>query len=344
MALEWFDGFEDYSTTFPIYNNRRYSVSGTSSWDIITTYQADGRFSDSKGISQTASASPQLIYFNEPGTELACGISKNQSARSDPTTGYSLDGLSFYDGSNTANNLNVGIKANGSIVVWRGTNAASNILATSAAGLVSANTWYHLGVELVRHASSGSVNVYVDGVQVISVTGVNTGSTSISQINICKFGGSAIIDDFYVCNEAAWLGECRSSPLVPNADTAQVDFTPSTGSDNYACVDESPPNTTDYVSSETPGDIDLYEISNMSFTPVSILGVKATIVAAKDDITTRTFRSKLKSGGTTANGDTHAASNSYGFASDIYDKDPNTGSAWIKSSVDALQIGVEVVA
>ena len=308
------------------------------------TYQVDGRFSDSKAFSLTSSASPQLIYYNEPNTEFAAAISRTMSTRNDPTsTSYNLDGFSFSDGT-AANDLNVAIKANGSILVWRGSNPASNILGTSATGLISASVWFHLGVEVVRHATAGSVNVYVDGVQVLSLSNVNTGATAVNQTRICKMNSFAVFDDFYFCNEASWLGECRCSPLIVTADTAQKDFTPSTGSDNYACVDEVPAVTTDYVSSTTPGDVDLYETSDLSFNPVSILGIKATLVAAKDDITTRTYRSKIKSGGTTANGSTKSASSSYSITADIYDKDPNTGSAWIKSGIDALQIGVEVVA
>jgi len=343
MALEWFDGFEDYNSTFPIYNNPRYAASGTT-WDTVVTYQVDGRFSDSKAYSLSGAGSPQLIYYNNPNTEFAAAISRTMSTRNDPTSSsYNLDGFAFSDGTAT-NDLCVAIKANGSIQVSRGSNPTTNILGTSATGLVAAGVWFHMGVEVVRHATTGSVNVYIDGVQVLALTNVNTGATEVTQTRICKMNSSAVFDDFYFCDEASWFGECRCSPRTVTADTTQKDFAPSTGSDNYACVDEVPAVTTDYVSSTTPGAVDLYETSDLPFNPLSVLGVKVTLVAAKDDITTRTYRGKVKSGGTVANGSTKSASSSYAITSDVFDKDPNTGSAWVKSGLDALQIGVEVVA
>lgn len=232
----------------------------------------------------------------------------------------------------------------GAIVVSLGANPTSTILYTTSSGLVTAGTWYHLGAEVTRSSSTGTVNVYLNGVQVVALTNVNTGTSAIASVLLCRYNIVVNWDDWYVCNSATWLGECRCSPLVPTADTAQKDFTPSTGSSNYACVDEMPPNTTDWVSSNTVSARDLYDIADLLYTPLAIAGVKTTLVAKKDDITTRTFRSVVKSDTTTAFGATAAAVGTFNFVSDVFANDPNTSAPWTKSGIDALQVGMEIVA
>jgi hypothetical protein len=41
-------------------------------------------------------------------------------------------------------------------------------------------------------------------------------------------------------------------------------FTPSTGTDNFACLDEAVPDTTDYVTASAPGATDTYELADLA--------------------------------------------------------------------------------
>lgn len=341
MSLVWFDGFESYSNDAPATKN--YRLSST----IGTLYGLDGRFSDSKSMSigPSVTSATARRYLDAPVSAIAVGVSMRQNGGLVQPSAAQFNGISFAESNLTsANYLCVGVLANGSIQVWRGNSFGTNVLGTTDADIISSDVWHHIGVEVTRSASTGTVNVYVDGVQQLALTGVNTGSTNWDLVNLCKYNAECLVDDLYIVDAATWLGEARVSPLAVTADTAQADFTPSTGSDNYACVDDIPPNLTDYVSSSTVGNKDLYEIADLSYTPVNILGVKITSYASKDDITTRTARNIIKSGATSANGATNALSNTPRFVEDIWETDPNTGVAWIKSGVDALEIGVEVVA
>ena len=132
--------------------------------------------------------------------------------------------------------------------------------------------------------------------------------------------------------------------LRPTADTAEADWTPSAGADHYAVVDEATINgDTDYVSAATPGALDLYEMSNLSFTPDTVHAVQVTMVARKDDAEARQVRTKLKSGTTTADGTTQAMATSYLPYGDLYETDPDTAMAWTPGGVNAMQVGIEVV-
>jgi hypothetical protein len=60
------------------------------------------------------------------------------------------------------------------------------------------------------------------------------------------------IDDVYITNTSTRLGESRVVVLYPNADTADADWTRSTGVDHYATVDETTVNgDTDTSSAST---------------------------------------------------------------------------------------------
>lgn len=333
MALIHQDGFEIFGPNFPL--TRDYIMSG--SWDV----QQSGRFSDSKSV---RGAGGDTLTKGLPSTlsTIAAGLSMKIDNLSSSTSNG--PGVSFVDVTGTVR-FSVQINSLGQIIATNN-NFGSGVVGTSAS-VVSTGAWFHLGIEIVRHDSTGSVNVYFNGARVISVTNVNTGGADFAAVRILTAPGGGVytyVDDLYVNNVASWSGECRVSPLVPTADTAQKDFVPSTGSDNYACVDDQPASTDDWVSSSTVGAKDLYELGDLPFTPLAIIGVRVLVVAKKDDITTRTFRPILRSGGTSANGATKSASSDYAIAYDIFEKDPNTSAAWTKSGVDALQVGVEVVA
>jgi hypothetical protein len=116
-----------------------------------------------------------------------------------------------------------------------------------------------------RDRRSGAVRVYVDGAKVLDLPG-SIPSSSANQIGIIQgYGNSSatyLFDDLYVIDTATRLGERKITVLTPTADVAKA-FTPSTGTDNYACLDEAVPDTTDYVTASAPGATDTYELSDL---------------------------------------------------------------------------------
>jgi hypothetical protein len=81
----------------------------------------------------------------------------------------------------------------------------------------------------------------------------------------------------------------------------------------------------------------------MPFSPLTIHAVQVVAAAKKDDATTRTYRTNVKSSSTTANGATKALATSYQIFSDVFETDPATSAAWTESGVNAMQVGPEVV-
>jgi hypothetical protein len=114
-------------------------------------------------------------------------------------------------------------------------------------------------------------------------------------------------DDIYVTDQGTRLGECRVVTLYPNGATADADWTPSGGEDNYEQVDESQVDgDTSYVASDTPGDLDIYTVTDLGFVPDTVHAAQLTMCARKDDAETREVRLKLKSGAVVEDGATQA--------------------------------------
>jgi len=203
----------------------------------------------------------------------------------------------------------------------------------------------------VIHDVSGTVAVWLDGVKVIDLSGVDTKQQTEAGVDRIRFQLNGLnqfttptVDDVYVTNVSTRLGESRVVVLYPNADTADADWTPSTGVDHFATVDETTVNgDTDYVVSGTVGDLDLYDVTDLGVTPDSVQAVRVTLCARNDDAASREVRSKVKSGAASANGAPHALTASYVYYRDIFETDPNTSAAWTAGGVNALQIGPEVV-
>jgi hypothetical protein len=217
----------------------------------------------------------------------------------------------------------------------------------------------HAGVKLNSialefiHDSTGFINVYKDGAQILAVSGVDTRQQTADTITFFRLydtdgtGAQPNVfswDDVYVTDQGIRLGESRVKTLYPNGVTADADWTPSGGGDNDEAVDETLVNgDTDYVASATPGDLDIYALGDLGFTPGTIHGLQLTMCARKDDAETREVRLKLKSGAVTEHGTTQAMAATYQYFSDVYEEDPDAEGPWTASAVNAMQIGIEVV-
>lgn len=270
-------------------------------------------------FSATPTAKAHLCLVNSTGTVFQCGI--------------------IFD-------------TNGSISAYRVSGDVSGtLLGSSAANVMAANTWHYVEVEFVISATVGRVTVYVDGVQKLNLTGVNTAnggatvtadSLRLSSTNGGNGNGGFIdYDDIYVVDAAAKLGERRVETLRPSADTAQKDWTPDTGTVNFSRVNDTLADGTTFVQASVVGNLDLYDIVDLSSTPAAIDAVNIIAYAQKTDATTRAIQLAAKLSATTVtSADNNLAASIARFDSLLLTK-PG-GGAWAATDVNALQIGPKV--
>lgn len=336
----WMDGFDVFSSA---------SAPATLRYPGLTNISYNnGRFSPSKAIYYNQSGgSPALFGTISAISSLCVGFAWDPNSN---TPGGLRTLCSFNSGSNaTANSqCTLGVDATGKLYAYGGN--LGSLLGASAVGAVSflAGNWTYIECEVVVNGSTGSFNAYVNGVQVFSLSGVNTkGFAGTSTVDTVILGNANLSnwgwDDWYIGDAASRLGECRIETLHPSSDNS-VTWTPNSGANNWSRVSEAQSDgDTSYVSSSTPGQIDLYGIGALSGTPSSILAAQSITIARKDDVATRQVRSKLKSGATTANGTTQTLGTSYAYYTDLHATDPNTSAAWATAAVNAALIGVEEI-
>lgn len=215
--------------------------------------------------------------------------------------------------------------------------------------LLVSGSWYYIEWKHVCHASSGSTEIRVNGETVASATGVDTQS-SAPPIDYVRFSGqdaNSVLDDIYILDITGgvnddFLGPCLVESLLPNADTGDVDFTPSEGTDHYALVAEVPCDLdTTYLDSSTTGHKDIWAYENISEIDGAVHGVMVWTCAAapSGSYTLRT----VADDGTTEDADSGFMVSTTTFVGllRLMDQTPSAGS-WSTALVNGSSFGVEV--
>lgn len=210
------------------------------------------------------------------------------------------------------------------------------------------------------NASDGRLVVKYDGITVFDYTG-NTNPSGYAAPSWVAFAtgtaasAAARVDDLAVNDTTgsvnnSWVGDGSIALILPNANGDSSQFVGSDGNstDNYLLVDDNPANdATDYVSTTTSSQKDLYNLQSM---PALLAGgeiktVQPFFIGIRMDAgVASALKAGIKSGTTESWGDDKTLTTSYAlYRGTIHEVDPNTGAAWTESAVNALQAGVQSV-
>jgi hypothetical protein len=220
MAEIFWDGFDKYG---PVNSYPTNSTMG-SEWTTVPSSSASfvaGRFSNSLALQMTYSFVSASRTLPSNYSRLIGGIALNPNLSGN--SGVIL-------GDAGTNQCAVGFNSSGKLVLWNGGLGGTQVAISTAS--ITANTWHYVEWDLT-FASSGSYNVYLDGVSVFSGTG-NLKNSSNSYANQVILGGNTCnFDDMYLFDSTgstnnAVRGDSRIETLFPTAD-ASVAFTPSQG-------------------------------------------------------------------------------------------------------------------
>lgn len=227
--------------------------------------------------------------------------------------------------------------------------------------ILQTSHWYYIEVHGVIHDTTGSVEVRIDGVTDISLSGIDTrNDATYATVDRVRFGsdGNSLqkyIDDIYFCDTTGgvndtWLGDIQVPGLSPTAagDHTALSRGGTDSGANWSQVDEKPPNdATDYVYGSTVDTYDLYGLGN-TVTTGTVHGLVCWTWAAKDDAGFGKIANVLKydtdasgTADTEYTGGDHALSTTWDYYRDVYDQQPDS-TAWTTAKLDALQVGVKV--
>jgi len=266
--------------------------------------------------------------------------------------------ITFWRDFDTASGLQIELLHNpyNTISAYRGGTG----LATSAV-LFTCNVWHLLRIRHLVHDSTGVFQVYLDD-DASPIIDFSGDTCNTANVNVARFAIGAISfsyryyenscyvywDDLAV-NDASGTYE-NALPnkggiiyLKPTGAGNYTQLTPSTGS-NYACVDEVPPSTADYVYSDTEDKRDTYTLEDVPAIYNTVYLVQPIAYAALSAAGTGGIRTTVRSGATDDDDDaTISLSTTYAFArGDVRYRDPADSAAWTPAKVNALESGVVV--
>jgi hypothetical protein len=221
--------------------------------------------------------------------------------------------------------------------------------------------WNYVEVKVTFHNTTGSYEIRVNGITVLSDTNVDTtnGTTSNQADTVAIRGlygfsstdqkGQHCIDDWYICDTTGtsnnnFLGPLKVENLHPDGAGDSTQWTPSAGS-NYQTVDEVVLNTTDYNSSATSTNKDLFTCGNLTNIDGSVFGVQVDCHAVSTQAEALGIKPKVKRSTSEGTGDAVyiADDNYYQQCQHMFEQDPAAGpGAWTVTNVNAMQIGYEV--
>lgn len=258
----------------------------------------------------------------------------------------------FGDGT-TARHLSLYMASDGSLNLYRGDSGTGVLLDTSAAASITVDIWHYIELYALIDNATGAYEVRVDGVNVMSGSGVDTrnGGTD-ANVTVCgtvKPGGNVYeVDDVYIVTgdgtgASGFQGEISIEGIKPNGAGNYTQLTPTGSATNWQNVDEVPFSTSDYNGSPTPGQKDTYTLENLIATTGDILGTVLHMGVNKNLAGFIKGRRVIRIGGVDYNGaDTPVLSATMRPFSELIEVSPATSTAWTISEVNGTEAGFEV--
>lgn len=183
--------------------------------------------------------------------------------------------------------------------------------------------------------------------------GVNASAllSQAADANLHVFNGAAggagtgsWIKDLYIKNEAGYEGDIKNVPLYPASDGGILQWTPNSGAVHFDRVNTHPVDITKFLSTATPGDMDLWGFDSLPSFSGTIVGINISVLAQKDDEGTKSFKIVVGTTGTDAQSDEFFVSSNnpeyYEFSLKL---DPNTGLPFTQAAINALIVGVKCI-
>lgn len=333
MSVVFMDGFD-------------YGLPAAPKWDSVSlsnTYTAGGGRRTGTGALDLESTGDNVVKtLPAATTELIVGM-----AIKGWQEGVFLE---LYEGATKQVTIGFGASPNFYLTVKNGDGTTLHTDGT-------ANTetgWVYFEIRVKCDDAAGEVQIYKDGTDVVDETGLDTNNGGSSTIDKFKLlgthAGSTWFDDLYVVDVADAV-----APIIVLGPTARVDtlfprlekstaWSPSTGTDNAALLDETPYDTADYVSSSSVNATDLHYVDSLGYNPTAIYGAQVNVVALEDVSGGNEVAPVVQPTSTTYAGTSVALGTSAQLFASLWTTNPQTSAAWTKSDLANMAAGVKLTA
>ena len=222
--------------------------------------------------------------------------------------------------------------------------------------IIGAGAYQHVEIYVRASETDGAIEVRVDEITRLSLTGIRTTTSSnisFSQVEFWPgtFAPYPVIDlaDVYV-NDAVndgsgchtFIGDCKSGWLEVNADTAQADFALSAGSDGFALLG-TPPDDATFIDTDATTAESNFALEDGPANLSEILTVRPAVRAQKDDAGTALIAPSLKSNSVKAAIDGQPITSAFAYYDANVPLNPDTAAPWTLAELNAALHVVERV-
>ncbi len=340
MSLQWIEGFESFGlgltgSTLETELQKKYTT-------VDITFIGDGNINTGRSGGRALEWDNENHFISKlfvtSGADFTIGFAyfTPASFASDRTLIQILDGafVQIYLRRSVAGNLEI----------W-----TAGVFRDAAVAVFSSQQWYY--IELKGTISdTGSYEVKINGSTVLSDGSVDTRfAGSNPGTNGFKFTGDndgSRIDDIYVQIGAGsdFYGEVKVDAHRPDGDTGNRDWGRSSGSDNYALVDDD--NSDDdstYVQSSVIGDKDLYTYSDILFSDHIVLGIQINTEARVTDASSKNLSNIIRQDQDEEVAVSQIVSDAVNYKNfvDVYEENPITSSAWVLADFNNTLFGFQ---
>lgn len=355
MALLYIDGFESYGATSELLtagaDNPCRFVYGVTGWMTLATIarttqvvagnsrslRLDGGLGKI-GLRLPSSLTEVIagfgIYFGSPGSSNSSFLSVGGSSPWSASQGVVL----AYNG------------GTGVITACINSGGSPGTVLGTASGTYTGDTWYYLEVRVKLGASTGEVEIKINGTGVLSLTSVNTATGSLTSYSNIGFHSSSAFtphyDDLYVCDKTGainnnFLGPVSAYTLMPTGAGSSTGLTPVGAASNWQAVSEIAVDTTTYVETNSTGSKDYYQFEDLPAGISSVFGVLARTKCTTPDNGGRKVRLNMKNGANVISSTLRSLTMGSWLSDLFLSETAPDGSAWTKAAVDGTEAGPE---
>ncbi len=344
MSLVFADSFDLYNTL-------------TQKYDVVTSATISSMNPRTGTQSMKTTNTLQSVQKNISLTQtIIAGVGFAVTAGAPATISI----FSFQDGATTQ--AFVGVDGSGHAVAYRGIVGSAVLLGTSVAA-ISFGTYHYFEAKIKISSTVGTVDIHIDGIPFLSLSGVNTQISAFSQVGSVTLGtlggGNQTIywDDYYLCDangsfNNTFLGPTSVLALLPTGNGSTDQWTiggSAPAGTNWQSVNENPPDDgVTFVDDGTVGHIDRYTFPSIAsaYPTLTIGSISAVVVNLRAEIDipgARAIRAAVKSSAALGTSPSDLSlTTSWADYQGILETDPNTSSAWAQAAVDAAEFGQKV--
>lgn len=231
---------------------------------------------------------------------------------------------------------------------------------SSSLNLIAGSGWHYFEMQMTINSATGIVQFWVDNVQYLNLSGLNTQNSGNATANRVRYGqsqatgASCYWKDMVILDTAsgvrvARLGDVTVGVIYPNAAGANQAWTNNGGASQTASVQDGinhtgtwPDGDATYISSSTPNQISDFAHQALALTG-SIFEIAHISYMRKDDSGSRVAKQVCISGATTEVSPDINLGNSYQYFIDSLEQDPNGAIDWTVVNFNNATFGVKEI-